>query len=89
LLGVIPLEQFDGLSSQTGQGREISLKTFFPTEKELRKQLMRQIVEQEGAELRKAALASGMVGLRENALAKIITGDFCTIFGGNSCCICG
>ncbi len=74
---------------RTPQGREISLKTFFPTEEELRKQLMRQIVEQEGTEIRKAALASGMVGLRKDALAKIITGNFRTILGGNSCCVCG
>jgi len=37
---------------RTPQGREISLKTFFPTEKELRKQLIRQIIDQEEAAIR-------------------------------------
>ena len=37
---------------RTPQGREISLKTFFPTEKELRKQLIKQIIDQEEAAIR-------------------------------------
>ena len=37
---------------RTPQGREISLKTFFPTEKELRKQLIRQIIDQEETAIR-------------------------------------
>lgn len=37
---------------RTPQGREISLKTFFPTEKELRKQLIRQIIDREETAIR-------------------------------------
>jgi len=38
---------------RTPQGREISLKTFFPTKKEIRKELVRQIIEQEETQIQK------------------------------------
>lgn len=41
----------NGKAVRIPQGREISLKTFFPTKKELGKELIKQIIEQEKTEL--------------------------------------
>ncbi len=40
-----------GKAVRIPQGREISLKTFFPSKKQIRKELLRQIIEQEKTEL--------------------------------------
>jgi len=42
---------------RTPQGRQISLKTLFPSEREIRKKLLREVIEQEKSEIQNRSLS--------------------------------